>query len=152
MKKLNKKKIVLIIIAIAIITSIIIFIVKRNFYREGAFVAPLPNIENISRDDQIVKCENKIEGIEIGKIETTKQSKENHITIEISNTTEEDKFNLPISIEFINLDGDSIFKTGYVQDVFRKDMTVDINAKITSQIAEMIKKKQIDHIEINMGS
>ena len=144
MKKQIKKIWILVLIVLCMIVAGIIIV--NNYYHN----TPL-NEDNSNKkiiDNETVKYINNIEGIEIESINLIKKDKDRFITIQVYNTTQENKFDVPISIEFVNIDSDTIFKTGYVQDVLLKGMKADIYAKITPQIETMIKEKQIDHIII----
>lgn len=145
-KKINRKKVLIVSIIIVIIISVISFFVIRNI-RGNRVIAP--NIEEIEeQNDGMLKYENNISIINIGDRKIKKIDNKNYIVLQIENNTEEDKFDIPIGIEFVNLDGDVIYNTGYVVSVLLKGMVDEIYASVTPQIADMIKKEKIDRIVI----
>ena len=145
-RKLNRKKVVIVSILLIIIIAIIAFFVVRHIKGNVAYIAP--NMPTEEQDDGMVKFENNINGINIGDRKVKKLENKPYIMIQIENNTQEDKFNIPIGIEFINSDGDVIYNTGCVVDVLLKGMSHEINALLTPQIANMVNDKKIDHIVI----
>lgn len=146
-KKLNRKKVLIVsIILIIIIIAITSVLVIRHIKGNVAGIAPNMPIEEPG--DGMVKFENNINGIEIGDRKVKKLENKPYIMIQIENNTEEDKFDIPIGIDFVNLDGDVIYNTGYIVKVLLKGMTEEAYALITPQIANMLQKQKIDHIVI----
>ena len=146
-KKINRKKVAMVSMILIIIIAIIAFFVIRHIKGNVAHIAPNMPIQE-QQDDGMVKFENNINGINIGDRKVKKLENKPYIMIQIENNTEEDKFNIPIGIEFINSDGDVIYNTGYVVEVLLKGMSSEIYALLTSQIANMVQKQKIDHIVI----
>lgn len=146
-EKINRKKVEIVSILIIIIIAIIAFFVIRHIKSSIGYVASnMPIIE--AKDDGMVKYENNVNGIEIKKREIKKIKNEYYIVIQIENALEEDRFNIPIGIEFVNLDGDVIYNTGQVVDVLLKGMIDEIHAAVTPHIAKLIEKNKIDHVVI----
>ena len=145
-KKINRKKVAIVSIVLIIIIAIIAFFVIRHIKSNVVYIAPHMPIEE--QEDGMVKFENNINGIKIGDRKVKKIENKPYIMIQIENNTEEDKFNLPIGIEFINSDGDVIYNTGSIVEVLLKGMSHEIYALLTPQIANMLQKQKIDHIVI----
>ena len=145
-KKINRKKVLFVSIILIIIIGIISFFVIKYIKGNDEYIAP--NIE-INEEESILEYENNLIGITIKEIKAEKKEKKPYIVIEIENTSEQDRYDIPIEIDFVNLDGDVIFNTGYVVNVLFKGTVNKVYALVTPQIAKLIQKKQIDHIKIN---
>jgi len=147
-KKLNLKKVFIVSIISLLMIGMIVILVWRNI-KSDVENNIVPSIPIEEADDGMVKYENNIQGIIVKDRKVEKMGGKQYIIIEIENNTGEDKFDLPIGIEFVNLDGDVIYNTGHVIDVLLKGMTDRIQAVVTPQIAELVKEDKIDHIIIN---
>ena len=143
MKK--KKKIIIFMLLVILVITVIALVVNKD----RNYVA-VPNIDSseLIEDDGIVKFENNINGISIKDRNIKKRDGNFYIVIQIENTSEEDKYDLPIGIDFMNIDGNSIYHTGTIQSVLFQGMIDEAYVPITSDIAEMLTKHQIDHIVI----
>lgn len=147
-KKINRKKLLIVLTILIIIIGGITFFIVKHIKSNMVYVAPNTDIEELKPDDGMVKYENNVNEINIKDRKIKKIDGKPYIIIEIENTTEEDKFDLPIGIEFINSDGDVIYNTGNVVKVLLKGMTDEVYAVITPEIAKLVEEKKIDHIVI----
>ena len=102
-KKINRKKVLIVSIILILIIGIIAFFVIKHIRGDVVYIAPDIEVQGPEEDDGMVKYENNIQGLTIRDRKIEKIDGKQYIMIEIENNTEEDKFNLPIGIEFINL-------------------------------------------------
>jgi len=142
-KHINRKK-VLIVLTILIILSVLAYLGLRYIKSNVENIAP-----NIQGNDGMVNYINNLNGVNIKDRKIEKLDGQQYIVIQIENTLDEDRYDIPIQIEFVNLDGDMIYNTGYIVKVLLRGMTNEIYALITPDISNMVKNDKIDHVIIN---
>jgi len=144
LKKHKKRKKVLIVLTILIILSVLAYLGLRYIKSNVENIAP-----NIQGNDGMVNYINNLNGVNIKDRKIEKLDGQQYIVIQIENTLDEDRYDIPIQIEFVNLDGDMIYNTGYIVKVLLRGMTNEIYALITPDISNMVKNDKIDHVIIN---
>ena len=151
MKKKNKKKKIIIKIAIVImIIGITIFAICKFRNRVGV-ISPNSRIKE-NQKIGILKCESNMVNVVINNTDKDKEKNQNYILIEIQNNGEDDKYDLGINIDFYNKEGTPIYRTATIVPTFYSKNIELVKAKITPEIAKAIDDDIIDHIAISRSN